>query len=253
MKPSHLFHTHDAVILAGGKGKRLAGYLRGLPKPMVPVLGKPLLEWIILRLRSAGFVRVMLSVGYRREAITNYFENGSRWGARIRYIQEDAPLGTGGALREALREVDTEHALVMNGDSLCMCDIGAFYRFHLLRGGLATLCCVRIGDASRYGTVRIGRGSRIDSFVEKSEGSGGGYINAGIYWMKRSFGDSSGDQVPLSLERDVFQSCPRGRLFAYCTEADFIDVGSAESLALAPLFLQRNNFMALIPGASTRA
>ncbi|MCX6355917.1 MAG: nucleotidyltransferase family protein [Candidatus Aureabacteria bacterium] len=243
MKPSGLFHTHDAIILAGGKGERLAAYLRGLPKPMVPVLGKPLLEWMIIRLRSAGFVNIILSVGYRREVITDYFKDGARWGARIRYVREDTPLGTGGALREALLKVETEHTLVMNGDSLCMCDIAAFYRFHLLHGGLATLCCVWSNDPSRFGTVGIEEDGRIREFREKRETAGGAYINAGIYWMQTSFGGRIVGGAPLSLEDQIFPSCPPGTLYAYREKADFLDVGTSESLKQAPDFLVRNGFL----------
>lgn len=222
--------------------------LGGLPKPMVPILGKPLLEWMLLLLRASGFSRFLLSTGYRREVVREHFGDGARWGVEVRYVEEESPRGTGGAIKAALARADTVHVLVMNGDSLCPCDLGDFYRFHIHAGADVSLLCVRIDDASRYGTVRIGRGSRIDSFVEKGEGSGRGQINAGIYWMRRDFGDSIGDQVPLSLERDVFPSCPRGQLFAYRTKADFIDVGTAESLSLAPPFLQRHNFADLDTG-----
>lgn len=247
MDSRRAYSSHEVIILAGGMGRRLSTVLEGRPKPMLPILGKPLLEWMILRLRGEGFKGFILSVGYRREAVEGYFGSGDGWGVSVRYVREESPLGTGGALKMALREIRTADALVMNGDTFCMCDIGDFYRFHSLHRAAVSLCCVRVDDASRYGTVRLGPDSRVESFVEKGNAEGRGYINAGMYWMQRSFGEHIDDRVPLSLERDVFPSCAGGELRAYCTEADFIDVGTADSLARTPAFLARNEFPLLDP------
>ena len=235
--------SHDVIILAGGLGKRLRHALDGLPKPMVPIMGKPFLEWMILYLRSKGFGSYILSVGYKREVIKNHFHSGKRWGVKIRYVEEDTPLGTGGALKKALRRVTTPEALVLNGDSLCTCDIHDFFQFHRIHEGAVTLCCVRIDDPSRYGSVSISRGSRIEAFVEKDRIKRRSYINSGMYWMKKVFGSELDARVPLSLEKDVFPGLIGGALYAYRSNADFIDIGTVGSLASAPDFLKRNGFL----------
>lgn len=245
MNSTAAFTAHEVIILAGGLGKRLGPALGGLPKPMVSVSGKPFLEWMLLYLRSAGFRSFIISVGYRRGVIKDYFRGGERWGAVIRYAEEESPLGTGGALKRALSLARTPAAFVSNGDSLCMCDIADFFRSHRESGGAATVCCVRVDDTSRYGSVAIGAGSRMEAFTEKGGESGEGYINSGMYWMKKSFADVIGARAPLSLEKDVFPRCGAGVLYAYRSDADFTDIGTAGSLAEAPAFLERNGFLQL--------
>ena len=239
------FLTNDVIILAGGAGRRLRKSLGGLPKPMVSILGRPFLEWMILYLRSIGFSSFIISVGYRREVIKNHFQSGARWGIDIQFVEESVPLGTGGALKRASSAAKTQDILILNGDSLCTCDMGDFFRFHRSRETLATLCCVSVHDISRYGTFRRGPGSRIEAFAEKEERSGQGFINAGMYWMRRDFLQGIGNRVPLSLEKDIFPGCTNGSLYAYCTEGDFIDIGTPESLERAAQFLRRNGFLNL--------
>jgi len=240
------FSSSDVIIMAGGMGKRLQESLGGLPKPMVPVLGKPFMEWIILQLLSRGFGSFVISVGYRKEAIKKRFGAGNGLGASIRYVEEDIPLGTGGALKRASAAVQSADVLVLNGDSFCMCDMSDFYRFHMTCDGQATLCCVHVNDISRYGSVRIGSGHRIEAFVEKGQYTGEGCINAGMYWMRKSFMEGIGGHVPLSLEKDVFPGHVDEGLYSYRSDGDFIDIGTPESLARGPVFLKRNGFLNLI-------
>lgn len=241
---SHL-SSSDVIILAGGMGKRLRKSLGGLPKPMVPVLGRPFLEWVILHLISLGFGSFVISIGYRRDMIKEHFGSGRELGASIRYVEEDSPLGTGGALKRASAAVQSADVLVLNGDSFCMCDMSDFYRLHMTCGGQATLCCVNVNDISRYGSVRIGSGHRIEAFVEKGRYSGEGCINAGIYWMKMGFLEGLDDRAPLFLEENVFPGHVDADLYAYRSYGDFIDIGTPESLGRSPAFLRSNGFLNL--------
>lgn len=233
------FFRNDVIILAGGLGKRIRESLGGLPKPMVPVAGRPFLEWALLYLRSFGFRSFVFSTGYRRELIRGFFGAGRRWGVRIRYVEEAEPLGTAGALRAAVAGTHTADVLVLNGDSLCLCDPGGFHRFHRARGGGATLCCVRVRDASRYGTVAFDARRRIERFIEKGK-RGGGWVNAGMYWVRRGFLEGMEGRAPLSLERDILPRRTGGGLYAYCAKGAFIDIGTPEALARAPGFARRN-------------
>ena len=207
---------------------------------MVEVAGRPFLEWVLLYLRRFGFLSFVFSTGYRRESVRGFFGDGRRWGVEIEYAEEDAPRGTAGALHLAVAATRSADLLVLNGDSLCLCDLGELYRFHRSRGGEATICCVRVRDASRYGAVVFDETGMITRFAEKGC-PGGGWINAGIYWMRRGFIEGMRGRAPLSLERDILP-CRTGRgLYAYRANDPFMDIGTHEALARAPGFVKRNN------------
>jgi D,D-heptose 1,7-bisphosphate phosphatase len=124
----------QAVILAGGKGTRLKEVSGNLPKPMVPVLGKPLLQYLIEQCVECGISSIKLLVSYKKEVIEDYFGNGSQYGASIQYIVEDIPRGTAGALMDALPELD-EQFLVVYGDTFFDIDLSAFWGFHQNQAG----------------------------------------------------------------------------------------------------------------------
>ena len=128
----------QAVILAGGKGTRLKEVSGNLPKPMVPVLGKPLLRYLIEQCVEYGIFNIKLLVSYKKEVIEDYFGDGSQYGASIQYIVEDIPRGTAGALMDALPELD-EQFLVVYGDTFFDIDLGAFWIFHQNRAGDASI------------------------------------------------------------------------------------------------------------------
>ncbi|MDP8247489.1 MAG: sugar phosphate nucleotidyltransferase [Candidatus Tritonobacter lacicola] len=246
------FAFSDVVVLAGGAGKRLGRLAGRMPKPMVPVLGRPFLEWVVIYLRSLGFGTFIMSVGYRRDAIKSHFGSGDGLEVEVRYVEESTPLGTGCALGRASAAAGTRDVLVLNGDSLCMCDMAAFFRFHRINDGGATICCSRVRDTSRYGTVTTGEGGLVEAFMEKGRSSGEGIINAGMYWMSKSFMKDIPDLFPLSLEKEVFPRCAYGTLYAYRSAADFIDIGTPEGLSRAPDFLRRNGFLHLPSAAGER-
>ncbi len=156
-----------AVILAGGKGVRLRPLTYSVPKPLLPVGEKPILEEIIGRLRRFGFDDVVLAVGYRAELIETYFGDGSGFGVRITYIRESEPLGTAGPLSLVRRQLaPSEPLLVMNGDTLTCLDMNELWRWHAA-GGFAMTVAVRAFESQLpYGLVSTD-GERIVSIVEK--------------------------------------------------------------------------------------
>jgi NDP-sugar pyrophosphorylase family protein len=128
----------QAVILVGGKGTRLKEVSGNLPKPMVPVLGKPLLQYLIEQCVEYGISNIKLLVSYKKEVIEDYFGDGSQYGATIQYIVEDIPRGTAGALMDALPELD-EQFLVVYGDTFFDIDLGSFWKFHQDQAGDASI------------------------------------------------------------------------------------------------------------------
>jgi len=133
-----VYKAKQAVILAGGEGTRLKEVSGDLPKPMVPVLGKPLLQYLIEQCVEYGISNIKLLVSYKKEVIENYFGDGSKYGASIQYLVEDIPRGTAGALIDALPELD-EQFIVIYGDTFFDIDLGAFWAFHQKRAGDASI------------------------------------------------------------------------------------------------------------------
>lgn len=128
----------QAVIMAGGKGTRLASVTKDIPKPMVPIAGKPLLEYQIENLKSCGVQDIILVVGYLGAVIKDYFGNGERFGVRISYFVEEAPLGTAGALRELYDRLE-DHFFLVFGDLFLNVDFQRFEEYHHSKNALVTL------------------------------------------------------------------------------------------------------------------
>ena len=221
----------EAIVLAGGLGTRLAGKLQGVPKPMAPVAGRPFLQILLNQLQLAGCARVVLSVGHLHQVIQSHF--GADWrGMRLDYAVENAPLGTGGAIRAALAQAAEEQVLVLNGDTYLQADYAAMMRFHAGEGAPMTMAVTDLADIGRYGGVLFD-GNRITGFEEKG-GSGPGWINAGAYVLHRDIQWPPGLAEKFSFETDFL--APQIRRLnpaAYKVEGFFLDIGVPEDLERA--------------------
>jgi dTDP-glucose pyrophosphorylase len=167
-----------AVVMAGGFGTRLRPLTEAVPKPMLPVAGKPLLEHIVEQLGSSGIRRVNLTTHYKPETISDHFGDGSRFGLEIGYMHEDEPLGTAGALR--LLEASDDPLLVMNGDILTRVDFRAMLDFHREHRAVMTVAVRQEEFAVPFGVVQT-QGAAITSIEEKPVLRE--FINAGIYLL----------------------------------------------------------------------
>ncbi|MBP6875920.1 MAG: NTP transferase domain-containing protein [Candidatus Eisenbacteria bacterium] len=219
------------LILAGGRGERLAG-MTDLPKPLLDIQGRPFLGYLLDLLSAAGMRRVFFLTGYRGDLFPGRLAAELRDHPQLEtsFLREEEPLGTGGALARALPFVDTR-ALVMNGDSYCAIDCAAFLRFHAREPERLALTAVEIESAADFGSLDLD-GEELRGFREKAAANRG-WINAGVYVLPRAALAS----IPAggsSLERDLL---PRwiaerpGR--AYRTRAYFCDIGTPERYALA--------------------
>ncbi|MGA3025317.1 MAG: nucleotidyltransferase family protein [Bryobacteraceae bacterium] len=169
----------QALVMAGGRGVRLRPLTDDLPKPMLPVGGKPLMEHIITQLRALGIRKVKVATHYRPAAIVDYFGDGAAFGVDISYLNETAALGTGGALR--LMPEPTEPVLVINGDILTGVDFEALYAYHQEHAADMTVAVSRYEIPIPYGVVECS-GSRVTGIREKP--SVGVFVNAGIYLLQ---------------------------------------------------------------------
>ena len=228
----------EAVILAGGLGTRLRSMVPDLPKPMAPVGGKPFLAWVLEDLHQQGIRRAVLAVGYRWESIRDYFGTAHA-GLALNYSVEADPLGTGGAIRQALDMCSAEHVFVVNGDTYLKLDYAAMMQAHLAAGVPLTLSACALNDVGRYGALEI-RDGRVTGFLEKGR-QGSGRINGGIYVMQRGLFGGSNMPEKFSFETDFLM--PRiGDLtpLAYPVENTFIDIGVPEDYVRAAAIVCRS-------------
>src|SRR6187200_1723944 len=156
----------QALILAGGEGTRLRPLTSTVPKPVVPLVDRPFIAFMLDWLRSHGVDDVVMSCGHLAEGVRNVLGDGASIGVRLRYMEEPRPLGTGGALKFAEDMLD-ERFLMLNGDVLTDRDVTAQLALHEQRGARATLALVTVEDPSAYGLVRTRDDGEVTGFVEK--------------------------------------------------------------------------------------
>ncbi|MEA3254619.1 MAG: sugar phosphate nucleotidyltransferase [Candidatus Altiarchaeota archaeon] len=221
-------NVKKAFILAGGKGSRMRPFTYEVPKPLIQVQGKPLLQHILDLLRKYDVRDVILSTGYMGDKIREYFGNGSRFGVQISYVEETESLGTAGPLNLA-RDLLDETFLMFNGDILANIDLHDFINSHAKNDGIATLTLKPVRDPSRFGVAEL-RGDRILRFIEKPESSvKSRLINAGVYILEPEVID----YVPKGkamMETDVFPKlAEEGRLYGYPFDGQWFDTGTYEA------------------------
>jgi mannose-1-phosphate guanylyltransferase len=222
----------QAVVLVGGEGTRLRPLTFGTPKPMVPVMNVPFLERTLRRLKEAGIDDVILPAGYLPDTITSYFGDGSRLGLTIRYVIEETPLGTAGALKN-IEPYITGPFFVLNGDVLTSLDLRAMRADHERKRGLASLHLIKVDDPSAFGCVVHDASGRISAFVEKPkrEDAPTNEVNAGTYLLEAEVLAAIPAGRPVSIERETFpQLIAAGKaLYAYTTTDYWIDLGNPEA------------------------
>jgi NDP-sugar pyrophosphorylase family protein len=218
--------ARKALVLAGGEGRGLAPLTYSIPKPLIEVNGKPVLQRIVEWLAGQGISDIIVSVGYLGEQIEAYFGNGSAFGVSIAYVREKEPLGTAGPLLLAANAL-REPFVMLNGDVLCDFDLRGMLAFHARAGGMATVALKESADASKYGAVLL-QGENVTSFVEKAR-RGAALVNAGVYVMEP--GVIALAPQKGSLEKDVFPALARKRLLrGYVFDGRWADVGTPEAL-----------------------
>ncbi len=211
----------QAIVLAGGFGTRLRSVVADRPKPMALINNKPFLEYILDKLNSEGFNKVVLAVGYMHEFIENHFKNRYK-NLDVIYSIEDEPLGTGGCIKKAFDYIDEEYAYVLNGDTYFDIDL-----VNMKTKSSIMIACKYFENFSRYGKVII-ENNKIISFKEKEENQTG-YINAGIYLMKKDIFEGYNLSTKFSLENDFFNKyMDKLSIDAYQSDNYFMDIGIPE-------------------------
>jgi D-glycero-alpha-D-manno-heptose 1-phosphate guanylyltransferase len=227
------------AVLAGGFGTRLRSVVADQPKVLAAVNGRPFLAFLLEQLVAAGISRAVVCTGYLGEQVQAEF--GSSFGSlRLSYSQEPSPLGTGGALRLAMAQFESETILVMNGDSFCQTNLDHLWMFHSAHRAEASLVLTHVQDSGRYGQVRIDDTGQIHGFDEKSEATEHGWINAGIYLINRKLLETIALGREVSLEREVFPSWVQRRFFGFINDGRFLDIGTPKSYVEAQTFFSQH-------------
>jgi mannose-1-phosphate guanylyltransferase len=219
----------QALVLAGGEGTRLRPLTLTLPKPVIPLAGRPFLSFMLDWLHRHGVDDVLLSCGYRSHDVERVLGNEHR-GMRLRYVVEDEPLGTAGPLRLAADEgVLEDRVLVLNGDTLTDVDLTGEIAQHEARSAKATLALVAVDDTSSYGVVPTDESGAVEAFLEKRPGPAPtNRINAGAYVLERSVVEMVPAGRAVSIEREVFPELVGEGLYGYLSDGYWIDIGTPE-------------------------
>ncbi|WXG46106.1 MAG: sugar phosphate nucleotidyltransferase [Candidatus Atabeyarchaeum deiterrae] len=218
-----------AFILAGGKGTRLRPITYEIPKPLVPLQGKPILEHVIDLLRTYEVRDIVISIGYLGEKIKEYFRDEKRFGVKITFVEEEQELGTGGPLRLA-KHLLKDTFIMVNGDNLMSIDLYKMYQTHRENRATATIALTTVDDPSSYG-VAVLEGNKIIKFVEKprKEDAPSKLINTGLYILEPSVIDLISDGRMSFIEKDVFpRIAEKGELYGYVFSGQWFDTGTPE-------------------------
>ena len=228
--------TIDIFVIAGGLGTRISPVLGATPKLLAPISGRPYLAYLLDWLRRFGAKRIVLGLGHQAQAVVDFLDRDKSTAAGLDVVRviEPQPLGTAGAVRFARGQLRSDPVLIMNGDSFVDADLCALVTRHRGAAAKATVLCVEVDDAGRYGRVEIGGDGRIASFIEKDLNfHGASPVSAGVYLFSAALLDEIAAASAASLERDVFAAAPAGSLAALAGRFAFIDIGTPESLKAA--------------------
>jgi mannose-1-phosphate guanylyltransferase len=220
----------QALILAGGEGTRLRPLTETTPKPVISLVGRPFISYMLEWLRGHGVDDVVLACGFMANGVRAVLGDGGALGVRLRYIEEPEPLGTGGALKFAEELLD-ERFLMLNGDVLTDIDVTALVEQHARTGATATLALYPVDDPSAYGLVRLNDDRTVSEFLEKPspEQIDTNLINAGAYVLERRVLDSMAPAgTKVSIERDVFPTLVGDGLYGYAASGYWLDIGTPD-------------------------
>jgi NDP-sugar pyrophosphorylase family protein len=234
----------QAVIMAGGKGTRLHPYSALFPKPLMPLGDMPVLELLLRRMQKAGITDVILAVNHLRHLIEAFFGDGSRLGLRIRYSNEDQPLGTAGALGNMLDELD-ETFIVSNGDLLTTMDLVAMARQHLEMRCDASIGVFERENKIDFGLIEFDSENRLCAYREKPTTMY--YVSMGIYILRR-------EAVRPCLTQGEYLDMPslllniraaKGDVRCYHDDCMWLDIGRPDDFALAQSMFENNRALFL--------
>lgn len=222
----------EAIILCGGKGSRLKPVISDRSKVMAPVKGKPFLALLLNWLRDQGVTKAVLAAGYQAKTIAESLPEIVPDDLQVTIVIEPEPLGTGGALINALDHTSADPVLVLNGDTYIDADLSAFRTFFVESRASAAMMACQMDDAVAFGKIECASNGAIVGFTEKGV-SGSGLVNAGVYLFSRRLFDTRKPGGTCSLEHDLIPEWLDGRMVAMPVSSCLYDIGTPDSLEKA--------------------
>lgn len=221
-----------AVIMAGGEGTRLRPLTCDVPKPMVPILNRPVMEYTIEMLKKHNIEDISVTLAYLPSAITEYFDDGKEWGVNLNYFIEETPLGTGGSVKNAGESLDSTF-IVVSGDAMTDLDLNRAVNFHRAKGSKATLVLKRESVPLEYGVIITDDSGRIIRFLEKPSWGEvfSDTINTGIYILEPEVLGYYKKGQNFDFSKDLFPKLLRDGvpMYGYITKDYWCDIGDLES------------------------
>ena len=243
-----------AILLVGGFGTRLMPLTKNTPKPMLTVAGIPVTEHQLNMAKAAGITHIVLATSYLSELFTPYFGDGSKWGMKIEYAVEETPLGTGGAIRNAAKVINSSESIViLNGDVLSSHNLTEQIRQHEANNADVTLHLTQVEDARAYGCVPTDSKGRVTAFLEKMENPVTNQINAGCYVFNPRVLESIPLDTVVSVERETFPLLVKNGadVYGYVENSYWVDIGTPQALMKASVeIVKRNGEFLIMPGSN---
>jgi mannose-1-phosphate guanylyltransferase/phosphomannomutase len=222
-----------AVVMAGGEGTRLRPMTANQPKPLLPVVNKPIMEHVLRLLQRHGFTETVVTVQFLAALVRNYFGDGEEIGMALSYATEEMPLGTAGSVKNAQDALRDERFLVISGDALTDIDLTELVRFHKENGALVTIALKRVPNPLEFGIIIIDDDGRVQRFLEKPTWGQvfSDTANTGIYVMEPEVLDHVAAGEPVDWSGDVFPKllAEGAPLYGYIADGYWEDVGTHES------------------------
>lgn len=235
----------QTVIMAGGKGTRIASMCADVPKPMIPICGKPILEHQMHVLKRQGYTDIILITGHLGDSIRHYFKTGEKFGVSIRYIEETSPLGTAGALYY-LKDIIKEDFLLINGDIIFDADLARMLAFHKQKGGMATILTHPNSHPYDSGLVISDNDGKVRKWLTKEEERTycRNSVNAGIHILAPGILDFFTKPEKTDLDRDILKKLiPAQQLYAYASPEYVKDMGTPQRFQEVTEDMQKNRIM----------
>jgi len=243
-----------AILLVGGFGTRLMPLTKNTPKPLLTVAGIPVTEHQLNMAKAAGISHIVLATSYLSELFTPYFGDGSQWGMKIEYAVEETPLGTGGAIRNAAKLMNSSESIViLNGDVLSSHNLAEQIRQHETNNADVTLHLTQVEDARAYGCVPTDSEGRVTAFLEKMENPVTNQINAGCYVFNPRVLNSIPLDTVVSVERETFPLLVKNgaAVYGYVENSYWVDIGTPQALMNASCeIVKRNGDFLKMPGSN---
>ncbi|REL34825.1 nucleotidyltransferase family protein [Thalassotalea euphylliae] len=230
-----MLKTKEAIILVGGLGTRLSAVVNDRPKPMADFNGRPFLSFLLDYLQKSGVERVILSAGYKADYIKCHL-GLIETNIMLTIVEENEPLGTGGAVKNALAQVQSESFFVLNGDSFCQCDLDLMEHHHQMSNAQITMLLTQVEDASAFGTVSLNGQGQLTAFEEKSPVKRQGLVNSGVYLFEKPITASFPRDNQFSLEHDFFPKV-LSKTVGFTVNSPLYDIGTPASYRNACLKL----------------